>query len=91
MVEGIRWPGFALLEVLSPCVTFRPEQREWKHLVRGPGKAIEGDRPAATAFVLADDGFSTGILFRDERAPLPLAQHAAASLGDIEKQFAVTA
>ena len=26
IVEGIRWPGFALIEVLSPCITFRPEQ-----------------------------------------------------------------
>jgi 2-oxoglutarate ferredoxin oxidoreductase subunit beta len=90
MVEGMRWPGFALLEVLSPCVTFRPEQREWKHQVRDPSPAIECDRPAATAFVLGDDGFSTGVLFRDERAALPLAKEATASIADIEQQFVLT-
>ena len=37
IVEGIRWPGFALIEVLSPCVTFRPEQR--------PGRKWCGHRP----------------------------------------------
>ena len=31
--EGIRHPGFSFIEILSPCVTFRPEQREWKNLV----------------------------------------------------------
>jgi len=90
IVEGIRWPGFAFLEVLSPCITFRPEQREWKRMVHpGPG-AIEADRAAATAFVLSDDGFSTGVLFRDKRAAPPLAKEASASLADIEKQFALT-
>jgi 2-oxoglutarate ferredoxin oxidoreductase subunit beta len=29
IVEGIRWPGFAFIEVLSPCITFRPEQFDW--------------------------------------------------------------
>ena len=33
IVDAIRWPGFAFIEVLSPCVTFRPEQREWKKRV----------------------------------------------------------
>ena len=34
IVEGIRWPGFAFVEVLSPCITFRPEQAAWKKMVR---------------------------------------------------------
>jgi 2-oxoglutarate ferredoxin oxidoreductase subunit beta len=47
--DGIRWPGFAFIEVLSPCVTFRPEQREWKKMVRPSGMSVEQDRAAATA------------------------------------------
>ena len=30
MVEAIRHPGFSLVQVLSPCVTFRPEQAAWR-------------------------------------------------------------
>ena len=34
IAQGIRHPGFAFIEILSPCVTFRPEQRRWKTIVR---------------------------------------------------------
>src|SRR6185437_12073590 len=71
IIEGIRWPGFAFLEVLSPCVTFRPEQREWKGKVRPSPQSIEQDRAAATTAALADDGFSLGVLFRGDRATGP--------------------
>jgi 2-oxoglutarate/2-oxoacid ferredoxin oxidoreductase subunit beta len=30
IVEAINYPGFAFIEVLSPCVTYRPEQKQWK-------------------------------------------------------------
>ncbi len=30
IADGIRHPGFSFIEILSPCITFRPEQREWK-------------------------------------------------------------
>ncbi len=30
IVQAVRHPGFSFVEVLSPCVTFRPEQRDWK-------------------------------------------------------------
>jgi len=75
IVEGMRWPGFAFVEVMSPCVTFRPEQREWKKLARPSGQPTEQDRAAATALALADDGLGMGIFFRGERVPVaqPLA------------------
>lgn len=34
IVEGLRWSGFAFIEILSPCITFRPEQAHWKKQVR---------------------------------------------------------
>jgi 2-oxoglutarate ferredoxin oxidoreductase subunit beta len=34
IVEAVRHPGFSLVQVLSPCVTFRPEQQEWRDIVR---------------------------------------------------------
>ena len=89
IVEGIRWPGFAFIEVLSPCITFRPEQFDWKAKVRSGPSTIENDRSAAIAAVLADDGFSLGILFKGERAAVPKITSPSATVADIEGQFAI--
>jgi 2-oxoglutarate/2-oxoacid ferredoxin oxidoreductase subunit beta len=89
ILEGIRWPGFAFIEVLSPCITFRPEQFEWKAAVRTNARTIENDRAAATAEVFADDGLSLGVIFRGERGALPKAVEPTATLEQIEQQFAL--
>ena len=91
IVDGMRWPGFAFIEVLSPCITFRPEQREWKTMVRSSSLAIEQDRAAATALVLADDGFSLGVLFRGDRAPVAPPAKPQIEVADIEREFAIGA
>ncbi|RQH05080.1 2-oxoacid:ferredoxin oxidoreductase subunit beta [Paraburkholderia dinghuensis] len=67
LVEAIRHPGFSVVQVLSPCPTFRPEQRQWKKLVRllpeGPT-----DLRSAARELMGDDGFSVGrALYRTER------------------------
>ena len=89
IVEGIRWPGFAFIEVLSPCVTFRPEQAAWKKMVRPSTSLPATDPAAATALVLADDGFSLGVLYRGDAPPAPPAPTPAATLLAIEGQFAL--
>jgi 2-oxoglutarate ferredoxin oxidoreductase subunit beta len=91
IVEGIRWPGFAFIEVLSPCITFRPEQFEWKRTVRPGAPAVENDRAAAVAAALADDGFSLGVMFRGERATAPGMTQPTETLSDIERRFAIDA
>jgi 2-oxoglutarate ferredoxin oxidoreductase subunit beta len=89
ILDGIRWPGFAFIEVMSPCVTFRPEQREWKNKVRPSTMTVEQDRAAAIALVLGDDGFSTGLLYRgDHMAPAP-APKSEIVVADIEQEFAL--
>jgi 2-oxoglutarate/2-oxoacid ferredoxin oxidoreductase subunit beta len=65
--RGHRVPGFAFVQVLSPCITFRPEQLHWKKQVheaslRPPTSA----RP--TSALLEDDGFGTGISTARRRA-----------------------
>ncbi len=87
IVEGIRWPGFAFVEVLSPCLTFRPEQAAWKKMVRPSTLPLQKDPAAATAAVLADDGFSLGVLYRDDCPPAPAATKPYGSVGEIEQQF----
>ena len=87
IVEGIRWPGFAYIEVLSPCVTFRPEETAWKKLVRPDALATVPDRAAASAAVLADDGFGLGVLYRGERSAAPTRGPVTTTLGAVARQF----
>jgi 2-oxoglutarate ferredoxin oxidoreductase subunit beta len=89
IVEGLRWPGFAFIEVLSPCIAFRSEHFEWKERVRPAVQTIENDRAAAHAAVLTDDGFGLGVLFRDHRTKAPVSSDRSATLVDIEQEFAV--
>jgi 2-oxoglutarate ferredoxin oxidoreductase subunit beta len=68
LAEAIGHPGFSFVEVLSPCVTFRPEQRNWKQAVH-PAPVGPTDDPAKAARrILTDDGFNVGILYRGDRA-----------------------
>ncbi len=69
LVDAIRHPGFSLIEILSPCVTFRPEEREWAKQVHPAAVEETGDRAQAARRVLTDDGFNTGILYCGDRAP----------------------
>ncbi len=89
ILEGLRWPGFAFLEVLSPCVAFRFEEFGWKENVHPVAVTVENDRADAHAAELADDGFGLGILFKDHRAVQPAKPAPAGSLEQIEKEFAV--
>jgi 2-oxoglutarate ferredoxin oxidoreductase subunit beta len=69
IAEAVRHPGFSFVEILSPCVTFRPEQREWKQAVR-PAPVEPTDDPARAARrLMTDDGFNIGVLFKGHRAP----------------------
>lgn len=87
--EGIRWPGFSFIEVMSPCVTFRPEEFEWREIVHPAGSTVVQDRAAATAAVMADDGFGLGVLFRGDLAAVTGPRPATATLAQIERQFLV--
>ncbi|WP_445489578.1 thiamine pyrophosphate-dependent enzyme [Rhodopseudomonas sp. RCAM05734] len=89
IVEGIRWPGFAFIEVLSPCMAFRSEAFGWKENVHPTSLSIVDDRAAAQAATLADDGYSLGLLFKDHRPSLPRSSAPLASLADVEEQFRV--
>ncbi|TVQ43986.1 MAG: 2-oxoacid:ferredoxin oxidoreductase subunit beta [Gammaproteobacteria bacterium] len=63
LAEAIEYPGFAFLQVLSPCITYRPEQLEYKALVSAGFEPL-ADRNAAFRRLLTDDGFTTGLLYR---------------------------
>jgi len=40
LVEAIQYPGFSLVQILSPCVTYRPEEKDWKHQVHAAGQGL---------------------------------------------------
>ena len=86
IVEAIRFEGFAFVEVLSPCVTFRPEEKEWKHAVH-PLEAGPASDPAEAHALVVHHPFGTGIFYRG--TPQPMAKHAApsADLAAIERDF----
>jgi 2-oxoglutarate ferredoxin oxidoreductase subunit beta len=90
LVEAIRHPGFSFVEVLSPCVTFRPDEREWKNKVHPAPVAATNDPAKAARRIMTDDGFNIGIPYRGERRPYQLKTAAKAiDVGELEKDFAL--
>jgi len=90
IAQAIRHPGFSFVEILSPCVTFRPEQKEWKSIVR-PASAEATDDPALAARrVMSDDGLNIGVLYAGNRPCYRLNDGSAASnVTDLEMEFRV--
>ncbi len=90
IARAVRSPGFSFIEVLSPCVTFRPEQREWKELAR-PSPVPPTDDPARAARrIMTDDGFNIGVLYTGRREPYqPEIGRPRRSLQDLAQGFAL--
>lgn len=77
LVAAIEHPGFSFVEILSPCVTFRPDQKEWKSAVHAAPVDPTDDAARAARRIMTDDGFNTGILYRGTREPYSLARKPA--------------
>ena len=90
LVEAIRHPGFALVQVLSPCVTYRPEEKAWKQQVHAAEREPTTDPAEAARRLFADDGLSTGIFYRGHPPSYPAAAHPTShDLTAIEAAFAL--
>ena len=81
LVEAIRHPGFSFVQILSPCVTFRPDEREWKSMTHPAPVEPTSDPAQAARRIMTDDGFNVGILYRGDRKAY--APHVAANRSDI--------
>ncbi|PLY12352.1 MAG: 2-oxoglutarate synthase [Sedimenticola sp.] len=66
LVEAIQHKGFSFLQVLSPCTTFRPEQKNWKKEVHEFSGETTDDCVAAAQHIQIDDGMGAGIIYRRE-------------------------
>jgi 2-oxoglutarate ferredoxin oxidoreductase subunit beta len=89
IAQAIRTPGFSFVEVLSPCVTFRPEQRDWKTMAHPASVAPTDDPARAARRLMTDDGFNIGILYSGNRSPYRCAQAERVSANALEKEFAL--
>ena len=67
LVEAVRHPGFSFVEILSPCVTYRPDQRDWKSTTHKPVVDWTDDPARAARRLMTDDGMNIGILYRGNR------------------------
>jgi 2-oxoglutarate ferredoxin oxidoreductase subunit beta len=90
IVAAIRHPGFSFVEVLSPCVTFRPDQKTWKDLVRPAPVPVTDDPARAARRLMTDDGFNLGVLYRGDRRPYqPSIGGPSCDLTELEKEFEI--
>ena len=89
IAEAIQHPGFSFIEVLSPCVTFRPEQRAWKEAVRPAPVAPTDDPARAARRLMTDDGFNLGVLYKGNRPAYATAKRASLEVAELEKEFAL--
>jgi 2-oxoglutarate ferredoxin oxidoreductase subunit beta len=88
IAQAIRHPGFSFIEVLSPCVTFRPDQRDWKKMAHPAPVAPTDDPARAARRIMTDDGFNIGVLFAGNRKPYAtLAGKPKATVADLEAEF----
>jgi 2-oxoglutarate/2-oxoacid ferredoxin oxidoreductase subunit beta len=90
IADAVRHPGFSFVEVLSPCVTFRPDQRAWKDVVHPAPVEATDDPGRAARRLMTDDGFNIGVLYRGNRAPYhSKLERGAAALAELEQDFAL--
>lgn len=87
--EEIRAPGFSLIQILSPCVTFRPEQANDKDRVHMDWVDPVSDRKEAFLRLLEDDGMSTGVLYQGHNRQFHPTPDQTLTLDDLEKRFAL--
>lgn len=89
IAEGIRHPGFSFIAVMSPCVTFREEQRDWKNVVRKTETAPATDASEAAKRLLQDDGYNIGVLYKGDRRSYKPVTGTGKTVADLDTQFAL--
>jgi len=90
IVQAVSTPGFSFVEVLSPCVTFRPEQKEWKKSVRAGKLSSTADVALAARQVYEDDGMNLGVLYAGDRPPYqPPVGTPSRTVAELEAEFAL--
>ena len=89
IADAIRHPGFSFIQVISPCVTYRPEMRDLKHVVHESFTEPCTDRREARRRLIDDDGFSLGTLFKSVEPSYKPCHQNTATAAELERQFAL--
>jgi 2-oxoglutarate ferredoxin oxidoreductase subunit beta len=89
IAEAIQHPGFSFIQVISPCVTYRPEMRDLKHVVHESFTEPCTDRREARRRLLDDDGFSLGTLFKSVEPSYKPCHQNTKTAAELERQFAL--
>jgi 2-oxoglutarate ferredoxin oxidoreductase subunit beta len=88
LVDAMRHPGFSFVHMLSPCVTFRPEQKDWKKMVRAAPVEPTTDPAVAAKRLMTDDNFFLGTLYKGNRAPYqPELKASVEHISELERGF----
>jgi len=87
LVEAITHPGFSFLHVLSPCITFRPDQRSWKTGVHAFAEGPFEEPVEAAREIHADDGLGLGVLYAEKLPVWPPHIKPSGSLAEVEREF----
>ncbi len=88
LIDAIKHPGFSFVHMLSPCVTFRPEQREWKKIVRPAPVDPTSDPAVAAKRLISDNNFFLGTLYKGNRTPFqPEFKTTVDQISDLEEGF----
>ena len=87
LFEAMQYPGFAFIQVLSKCPTFAPEQSGWKDRVSDFDETTS-DPSVAGTLLHSDDGFQTGIIYRNPRPVWPVPnEQSQTSPETLRKEF----
>ncbi len=89
IIDAITHKGFSFVEIKTPCVTFRPEEKEWQKTMRRMNIEPTADITEAAQAIHGSDGLDTGLFFQ---ANLPIYQPRSAkekTISDFEKEFEV--
>jgi 2-oxoglutarate ferredoxin oxidoreductase subunit beta len=90
IADAMRTPGFSFVQILSPCITFRPDQqRGWKEVVHAPSVAETDDPGRAARRLMTDDGYNIGVLYRGKRPPYQPRPLANLPPSTLEAEFAL--
>ena len=90
IVAAIQHPGFSFVQIMSPCVTFRPDQREWKTQIRQAPVPMTDDPARAARRIMTDDGFNLGILYSGDRPAYNINRKAETTdIDSIGKEFQI--
>ena len=80
IAEAIEHRGFSFVHVLSQCITFCPEQTDWKAIVNERDDAPLEDPAEAAALLMGEAGFQTGLLYTQPRSAWPPAVERPAAV-----------